>query len=140
MSAAAEPTNGHGAYKDEAGVPAAAPAVNYQHTVSQMPAGPLANLANPGPLGLIGFALTTFVLGLYQCGAGLLSLARLQAALTPRKASPIPTRRARLARIRPFLAWQSSWAGSRSSSQASWSSLEGTPSGHASTAGMTAAS
>src|SRR3569833_199823 len=27
-------------------------------------------LANPGPLGLIGFALTTFVLGLYQCGAG----------------------------------------------------------------------
>jgi succinate-acetate transporter protein len=27
--------------------------------------------ANPGPLGLISFALTTFVLGLYQCGAGL---------------------------------------------------------------------
>lgn len=26
--------------------------------------------ANPAPLGLIGFALTTFVLGLYQCGAG----------------------------------------------------------------------
>jgi len=27
--------------------------------------------ANPGPLGLFGFATTTFVLGLYQCGAGL---------------------------------------------------------------------
>jgi len=27
--------------------------------------------ADPGALGLIGFALTTFVLGLYQCGAGL---------------------------------------------------------------------
>ena len=26
--------------------------------------------ANPGPLGLFGFATTTFVLGLYQCGAG----------------------------------------------------------------------
>jgi len=69
MSAAVEPTNGHGAYKDEAG--AAVPAVNYQHTVSQVPASPMSNLANPGPLGLIGFALTTFVLGLYQCGAGL---------------------------------------------------------------------
>lgn len=68
MSAAVEPTNGHGAYKDEAG--AAVPAVNYQHTVSQVPASPMSNLANPGPLGLIGFALTTFVLGLYQCGAG----------------------------------------------------------------------
>jgi succinate-acetate transporter protein len=28
-------------------------------------------LANPGPLGLIAFAITTFVVGLYECGAGL---------------------------------------------------------------------
>ncbi|KAL1954774.1 hypothetical protein VTO42DRAFT_722 [Malbranchea cinnamomea] len=40
-------------------------------TVSQVPFPPYQKLANPGPLGLIGFALTTFVLGLYQCGAGL---------------------------------------------------------------------
>ncbi|RFU24418.1 hypothetical protein B7463_g11919, partial [Scytalidium lignicola] len=40
-------------------------------TVSQVPFPPFGKLANPGPLGLIGFALTTFVLGLYQCGAGL---------------------------------------------------------------------
>lgn len=39
-------------------------------TVSQVPRPPFMKLANPGPLGLIGFALTTFVLGLYQCGAG----------------------------------------------------------------------
>jgi len=64
---AAEPTNGHSStYKDEAGA-AAAPA----HYVSQVPNAPFQKLANPGPLGLIGFALTTFVLGLYQCGAGL---------------------------------------------------------------------
>jgi succinate-acetate transporter protein len=30
--------------------------------------------ANPGPLGLFGFATTTFVLGLYQCGAGCVDL------------------------------------------------------------------
>lgn len=40
-------------------------------TVSQVPHPEFMKLANPGPLGLIGFALTTFVLGLYQCGAGL---------------------------------------------------------------------
>ena len=40
------------------------------YTVSQVPFPPYQKLANPGPLGLIGFALTTFVLGLYQCGAG----------------------------------------------------------------------
>lgn len=39
-------------------------------TVSQVPSPPFQKLANPGPLGLIGFAVTTFVLGLYQCGAG----------------------------------------------------------------------
>lgn len=27
-------------------------------------------IANPGPLGLISFALTTLVLGFYQCGVG----------------------------------------------------------------------
>lgn len=44
-----------------------------KHTsmVSQVLNPPYTKLANPGPLGLIGFALTTFVLGLYQCGAGL---------------------------------------------------------------------
>jgi len=44
----------------------------HKHTamVSQVPVPPFGKLANPGPLGLIGFALTTFVLGLYQCGAG----------------------------------------------------------------------
>lgn len=40
------------------------------HTVSQVPNPPFQKLANPGPLGLFGFAITTFVLGLYQCGAG----------------------------------------------------------------------
>lgn len=39
------------------------------YTVSQVPF-PHHNLANPGPLGLLGFAITTFVLGLYECGAG----------------------------------------------------------------------
>lgn len=41
-----------------------------QQTVSQVPIPPYEKLANPGPLGLIGFAITTFVLGLYECGAG----------------------------------------------------------------------
>jgi len=40
-------------------------------TVSQVPFPPFGKLANPGPLGLLGFAVTTFVLGLYECGAGL---------------------------------------------------------------------
>jgi len=66
----AETTNGQGAYKDEATV--ANPAAPHHLTyVSQVPNPPYNKLANPGPLGLIGFALTTFVLGLYQCGAGL---------------------------------------------------------------------
>ena len=39
-------------------------------TVSQVPAPPYMKLANPGPLGLLGFAVTTFALGLYECGAG----------------------------------------------------------------------
>lgn len=52
-------------------VSAAAAAAAYNKLfVSQVPAPPFLRLANPGPLGLIGFALTTFALGLYQCGAG----------------------------------------------------------------------
>ncbi|OJJ82690.1 acetate uptake transporter family protein [Aspergillus glaucus CBS 516.65] len=39
--------------------------------VSQVPAPQYMKLANPGPLGLLSFALTTFALGLYECGAGL---------------------------------------------------------------------
>jgi hypothetical protein len=42
----------------------------HQAFVSQVPFPPYTRLANPGPLGLLGFAVTTFVLGLYQCGAG----------------------------------------------------------------------
>ncbi|KHN97156.1 Gpr1 family protein [Metarhizium album ARSEF 1941] len=42
-----------------------------QSTVSQVYDPQFFKIANPGPLGLISFALTTFVLGLYQCGAGL---------------------------------------------------------------------
>ncbi|KAL1850035.1 hypothetical protein Plec18167_008264 [Paecilomyces lecythidis] len=41
------------------------------YTVSQVLAPPYMKLGNPGPLGLLGFAVTTFVLGLYECGAGL---------------------------------------------------------------------
>lgn len=40
------------------------------YTVSQVPMPPYTKLANPGPLGLLSFALTTFALGLYECGAG----------------------------------------------------------------------
>lgn len=40
------------------------------YTVSQVLAPPYMKLGNPGPLGLLGFAVTTFVLGLYECGAG----------------------------------------------------------------------
>lgn len=40
------------------------------YTVSQVPLPPFTKLGNPGPLGLLSFALTTFALGLYECGAG----------------------------------------------------------------------
>ncbi|GAD94245.1 conserved hypothetical protein [Paecilomyces variotii No. 5] len=43
----------------------------HQATVSQVLSPPYQKLANPGPLGLLGFAVTTLVLGLYQCGVGL---------------------------------------------------------------------
>lgn len=53
----------------------AAPGYNldpkHQGTISQVMQPTFKKPANPGPLGLISFALTTFVLGLYQCGAGL---------------------------------------------------------------------
>lgn len=42
----------------------------HQSMVSQVTDPQFFKVANPGPLGLISFALTTFVLGLYQCGAG----------------------------------------------------------------------
>jgi hypothetical protein len=42
----------------------------HQAMISQVYQPTLGKIGNPGPLGLIGFALTTFVLGLYQCGAG----------------------------------------------------------------------
>ncbi|PGH34621.1 hypothetical protein GX50_02511 [[Emmonsia] crescens] len=42
-----------------------------QHTVSLVPNPSYRKPANPGPLGLLGFATTTLVMGLYQCGAGL---------------------------------------------------------------------
>lgn len=38
--------------------------------VSQVLQPQYMKLANPGPLGLLAFAITTFVVGLYECGAG----------------------------------------------------------------------
>ncbi|PFH57640.1 hypothetical protein XA68_14765 [Ophiocordyceps unilateralis] len=43
----------------------------HQGTVSQVGDPQFFRLANPGPLGLISFALTTFCLSIYLCGAGL---------------------------------------------------------------------
>ncbi|RCI12375.1 hypothetical protein L249_0043 [Ophiocordyceps polyrhachis-furcata BCC 54312] len=43
----------------------------HQSTVSQVPDPKPFRAANPGPLGLISFALTTFCLSIYLCGAGL---------------------------------------------------------------------
>jgi succinate-acetate transporter protein len=44
------------------------PRTTHQSTISQVYKP---GVANPGPLGLISFALTTFVIGFYQCGVGL---------------------------------------------------------------------
>lgn len=41
-----------------------------RQTVSQVAAPMFTELGNPGPLGLLSFAITTFVVGLLQCGAG----------------------------------------------------------------------
>jgi len=66
--------NGHHhhdtAVQDKAAYNANAGGRPHQQYASLVP-DPTGRRANPGPLGLIGFALTTFVLGLYQCGAGL---------------------------------------------------------------------
>lgn len=40
------------------------------YTVSQVYNPEFNKLANPGPLGLFGFAVTAFTLGVYECGAG----------------------------------------------------------------------
>lgn len=42
----------------------------HQATVSQVARPEFMKLGNPGPLGLLAFAITTFVVGLYECGAG----------------------------------------------------------------------
>ncbi|KAG1183231.1 hypothetical protein G6F35_015402 [Rhizopus arrhizus] len=42
----------------------------YQHS-HHVPVAAAPTIANPGPLGLCGFALTTFVLSLHNAGAGL---------------------------------------------------------------------
>lgn len=41
------------------------------HLISQVMQPEFQKLANPGPLGLYSFAITSFMLGLYNCGAGL---------------------------------------------------------------------
>lgn len=41
------------------------------HLVSQVMQPEFQKLGNPGPLGLYSFAITSFMLGLYNCGAGL---------------------------------------------------------------------
>ena len=43
---------------------------HHQSTISQVREPEFFAVANPGPLGLISFAGTTFVLGFYQCGVG----------------------------------------------------------------------
>lgn len=65
-------TNGHhAAYDMEANHPAPVPGHKpHRSTVSQVYDPSFFKIANPGPLGLISFALTTFVLGFYQCGVG----------------------------------------------------------------------
>ncbi|MFI5985564.1 acetate uptake transporter [Streptomyces sp. NPDC051555] len=57
--------------------PAAAPAAE----ASAAPSAPSGRVANPGPLGLAAFALTTFVLSLFN--SGLISNAALSAVVLP---------------------------------------------------------
>ena len=61
-------TNGHDSTTRDGVVPARL--VKHQGTVSQVNDPTFFKIANPGPLGLISFGVTTFCLGLYQCGAG----------------------------------------------------------------------
>jgi hypothetical protein len=53
------------------------PVPKHQSTVSQVYNPGFFKFANPGPLGLISFALTTLVLGFYQCGVGYVSSSKL---------------------------------------------------------------
>ncbi|KAA8901667.1 hypothetical protein TRICI_006032 [Trichomonascus ciferrii] len=41
------------------------------HLISQVMHPEFQKLGNPGPLGLYSFAITSFMLGLYNCGAGM---------------------------------------------------------------------
>lgn len=41
------------------------------HLISQVMQPEFQKLGNPGPLGLYSFAITSFMLGLYNCGAGM---------------------------------------------------------------------
>ncbi|ODA75940.1 hypothetical protein RJ55_08581 [Drechmeria coniospora] len=60
-------TKEHGVLQPAGGSAANAPVAKpHQATVSQVFDPQFFKVANPGPLGLISFALTTFVLGLYQ--------------------------------------------------------------------------
>lgn len=67
-------------------------------TVSQVLHPEFQKLANPGPLGLLAFAITTFVVGLFECGAGYgylpLCLLCLQTYLNLSIVFPVPTRKA----------------------------------------------
>lgn len=45
------------------------PSMPHQSMVSQVYNPRIGKIGNPGPLGLIAFALTTFVLGIFQAGA-----------------------------------------------------------------------
>lgn len=53
----------------------------HQSTVSQVARPEFMKLGNPGPLGLLSFAITTFVVGLYECGAGYEWFKRLSCSL-----------------------------------------------------------
>ena len=66
-------TNGyhHGNYDAETAEVIPGPSSKpHRSTVSQVYDPSFFKIANPGPLGLISFALTTLVLGFYQAGVG----------------------------------------------------------------------
>lgn len=76
-----------------------------QQTVSQVAAPVFTKLGNPGPLGLLSFAITTFVVGLLECGAGYAwSIIPPASELDPNLLYPdflIPTPKAMLALTKP---------------------------------------
>ena len=90
-------------------------------TVSQVPVPLFGKLSNPDSLGLIGFALTTFVLGFYQCRAGWVA-ATTTVPLRYANSIPldcrIPILRAKLGRIKLCLGLLSLWAALHSLSRA----------------------